>query len=80
MKSSMYQNVPVTCPSCSERFVSPVMTAIDVGQNPEAKALFLSGQVNIAVCPSCGHAEPHVVGQPCNQKTCPKCGTQMTRQ
>jgi hypothetical protein len=32
------------------------MPAIDVGQNPEAKALFLSGQLNIAVCPSCGHA------------------------
>jgi hypothetical protein len=32
------------------------MTAIDIGQNPEAKALFLSGQLNIAVCPSCGHA------------------------
>jgi hypothetical protein len=32
------------------------MTIVDAGQNPEAKALFLSGQVNIAVCPQCGHA------------------------
>ncbi len=31
------------------------MTIIDTSQNPEAKALFLSGQVNIAVCPQCGH-------------------------
>ncbi|MBL7107084.1 MAG: hypothetical protein ISS77_05715 [Phycisphaerae bacterium] len=31
------------------------------------------------VCPKCGYKEPHIVGQPCNQKTCPKCGTIMTR-
>ena len=31
------------------------------------------------VCPKCSHKEPHTVGQPCNQKTCPQCGTQMTR-
>ena len=45
-----------TCPNCGNRFVSPVLTLIDVGQNPEAKALFLSGQSNVAVCPQCGHA------------------------
>lgn len=56
MESTRYQNVPVTCPSCNGRFASPVMSAIDVGQNPEAKSLFLSGQVNVAVCPNCGHA------------------------
>jgi hypothetical protein len=33
-----------------------VLTIIDMGQNPEAKTLFLSGQLNIAVCPQCGHA------------------------
>jgi hypothetical protein len=32
------------------------MTVVDAGRNPEAKALFLSGQVNIAICPQCGHA------------------------
>jgi hypothetical protein len=31
------------------------------------------------VCPSCAHREPHIVGQPCYQKKCPQCGTQMTR-
>ena len=31
------------------------------------------------VCPKCGHKEPHIAGQPCNQKTCPKCDTKMTR-
>ena len=52
----MYQTVPVTCPNCNNRFASPVLTIIDVGQYPEAKSLFLAGQINIAVCPQCGHA------------------------
>lgn len=56
MSTSAYQTVPVTCPNCGNRFVSPILTLIDVGQNPEAKALFLSGQSNVAVCPQCGHA------------------------
>jgi hypothetical protein len=29
---------------------------VDVDQYPEAKGLFLSGQINIAVCPQCGNA------------------------
>ena len=29
---------------------------IDVGQHPDLKSLFLSGQINVAVCPNCGHA------------------------
>jgi hypothetical protein len=32
------------------------------------------------VCPNCGHRVSHVVGQPCYQVQCPKCGTQMTRE
>jgi len=41
---------------------------------------FAAGPGGNCVCPGCGHTEPHVVGQPCNQKACPKCGAQMTRQ
>jgi hypothetical protein len=36
--------------------MSPVLTTIDAGLDPEAKALFLSGQINVAACPQCGHA------------------------
>jgi hypothetical protein len=39
-----------------------------------------SGPGAVCVCPECGHREPHQRGQPCNQKTCPKCGTRMTRE
>jgi CpXC protein len=56
VSSAPYQTIPVTCPNCRYRFVAPVMTIIDAGQRPEAKALFLSGQLNVAVCPQCGHA------------------------
>jgi len=31
------------------------------------------------VCPECGHKTAHARGQPCYQKTCPKCGAKMTR-
>jgi hypothetical protein len=51
-----YQTVSVACPSCGTRFATPVLTLIDAGQHPEAKALFLSGQANVAVCPQCGNA------------------------
>lgn len=33
-----------------------MLTIIDAGQSPEAKALLLAGRLNVAVCPQCGHA------------------------
>jgi hypothetical protein len=56
LNPAAYQSVPVTCPSCNNRFTSPVLTIIDAAKNPEAKALLLAGQINIAVCPQCGSA------------------------
>jgi hypothetical protein len=41
---------------------------------------FAAGPGGNCICPSCGLKAPHVAGQPCNQKTCPKCGTTMTRE
>jgi hypothetical protein len=41
---------------------------------------FSAGPGGSCVCPKCGHKEAHVAGQPCNQRTCPKCGTTMTRE
>ena len=38
-----------------------------------------AGPVGTCVCPSCGHEQPHVRGQLCNQIKCPKCKTTMTR-
>lgn len=56
MSTPTYQTLPVTCPSCQYRFAAPVLTIIDASQSPDAKPLFLSGQINIAACPQCGYA------------------------
>lgn len=39
-----------------------------------------SGPGGNCVCPSCGHKEPHVAGQRCMDRTCPKCGTRMVKE
>lgn len=56
MSQIPYQGIPVTCPNCKTRFRAPVLSIIDVGQFPQARALLLSGQLNVAVCPQCGSA------------------------
>jgi len=38
-----------------------------------------AGPNGTCMCPSCGHEQAHVRGQPCNQTKCPKCETLMTR-
>lgn len=32
------------------------------------------------LCPACGHREPHEPGIPCHHRTCPTCGTALTRE
>jgi hypothetical protein len=54
LNTPTYEAVPVTCPNCNHQFATPVVTLIDADQNPEKKALFVSGRLNIAVCPQCG--------------------------
>lgn len=40
---------------------------------------FAAGPGGSCVCSSCGYSTPHVIGTPCYQQTCPKCGSRMTR-
>ena len=40
---------------------------------------FAMGPVGKCVCPKCGFSVPHKPGNPCYEKTCPKCGAKMTR-
>lgn len=44
----------VVCPRCNKPFVVQVRSIIDVGEEPELKEQFLSGEVNLARCPECG--------------------------
>ena len=47
------QKVQIQCPNCGTPFQTPITSIIDVGQQPELRRAFLSGQVNQAVCPKC---------------------------
>lgn len=38
-----------------------------------------AGPGGSCVCPSCGYRATHIVGTPCYQQPCPKCGSRMTR-
>jgi len=40
---------------------------------------FAAGPGGSCVCPSCGYSTSHVIGSPCYQQVCPKCGSRMTR-
>lgn len=46
--------VTVGCVNCGQPVEVPVRSVIDAQQDPEGKALLLSGQLNTAQCPHCG--------------------------
>lgn len=48
----------IRCPNCGHPYVVPVFTIVDLGANPELRAPLLSGQINVAACPSCGAGGP----------------------
>ncbi|MCZ2095558.1 MAG: hypothetical protein LC121_04670, partial [Anaerolineae bacterium] len=51
----MPRQTSITCPNCGRPFSAIVETVIDAGQDPQAKARLLTGQVNTVTCPNCGH-------------------------
>ena len=46
------------CPNCGRPVVADVVQLFDVGQDPELKRLFMSGQANLADCQYCGYQGP----------------------
>lgn len=50
--------VQVQCPNCGTPFTAPVFSIIDLSANPELRQALLGGQVNMAICPSCGAGGP----------------------
>lgn len=46
------------CPRCGSQMVANVQQIFDLAQDPQAKEKLLSGQINTAVCTSCGFASP----------------------
>lgn len=53
----MFQSygTPITCPNCRNPFTVQLEQVLDVGRDPNAKARFLSGRVNVVNCPNCGY-------------------------
>lgn len=54
MAATPPQVVQLTCPNCRAPVRAQVFTLIDVGRQPELKNYLLAGQINVAVCQSCG--------------------------
>ncbi len=50
----MPRQTNLTCPNCGRPFTVTVETVVDAGQDPQAKARLLSGQLNTVRCPNCG--------------------------
>lgn len=46
----------VQCPNCGASYTTPVFTIIDLGADPALKSPLLGGQINMAMCQSCGAA------------------------
>lgn len=44
----------ISCPNCGTPYMADIYQVIDVGRQPQLKEMLLSGQLNFAVCPSCG--------------------------
>ncbi len=48
----------VNCPSCGTTYTAAVFSIVDFGANPELRPMVLGGQINTAVCSSCGAGGP----------------------
>ncbi|MFQ5398555.1 MAG: CpXC domain-containing protein [Anaerolineae bacterium] len=44
----------ITCPNCRTPYTAEVYQVIDAERDPELKHRLISGQLNLAICPSCG--------------------------
>jgi hypothetical protein len=52
------QVTPIQCPVCGAQFSAPIESIIDVSRDPQLKAQFLQGNINVAQCPQCGTQAP----------------------
>ncbi|GAP40091.1 CpXC protein [Flexilinea flocculi] len=55
MKGAFMAQTTTPCPRCHQQMIADVQQVFDLFQDPAAKERLLSGQVNVAVCPSCGY-------------------------
>lgn len=55
MSPAPLQTAKIICPNCGLQFSTQIRSIIDVGQNPAAKEQLLQNQINVTICPQCGH-------------------------
>ena len=48
-------NTQINCPQCRQPIIADIRQLFDVGEDPQAKQIFMSGGFNIAQCPHCGY-------------------------
>lgn len=78
----------INCPNCRQPITADVNQLFDVGQDPRAKQIILSGMFNLAQCPHCGYqgnlATPMVYHDPDKELLLtyfpPELGMQVTEQ
>ena len=54
MAISLSEPMSLTCAACATRFNSDVWTIVDAGEQPALAQALLDGQLDMAICPSCG--------------------------
>jgi hypothetical protein len=54
------QIAPIMCPVCGAHFSAPMENIIDVARDPNLKARFLQGRINVVQCPQCGTQSPMI--------------------
>ena len=52
---SAFNDIDATCVDCAEDFRATVWTAIHAKEDPELKDLMQGGELNLLICPQCGH-------------------------
>jgi len=57
---SRVDNVEVSCPTCNQKFETPIWRSLNTVLNPAEKDLLLSDKLFIATCPKC-HAESPII-------------------
>jgi hypothetical protein len=56
---STHNDIDITCEKCEQDFRGTVWTAVNARQDPELKDLLLGGELNLVMCPQCGHVAFH---------------------
>ena len=52
---STFNDIDIACEKCGHEFRGTIWTAVNARQDPELKDILLGGELNMVMCPECGH-------------------------